>query len=149
MQLSQSTMQPCGEFGGETSLNAAAATLALPGFSPEQVDSLTKLVLNILSDPEPPIQMPIFIAVPGTHLKHKRNVKTREQYKKKKAQAQHVTVQVQEVERMGIKAYVAEKASKHVTTSLHAVIPWFGMALFDGAFMVQNGAIGMRRMGVG
>ena len=65
--------------------------------------------------------MPIFVAVPGSHLKHKRNVKTREQYKKKKAQAQHVTVQVQEFERTGIKAYVAKKASMH---SFHRLGSW-------------------------
>ena len=49
-----------------------------------------------------------------------------------------------------------ENASKHVVlqpwimaiTSLHAVIS-FEMASFDGTIMVQIGAIGMRRMGVG
>ena len=102
--------------------------------------------------------MPIFVAVPGSHLKHKRNVKTREQYKRRKAQAHHVTIQVQEVERTGIKSYIVEKeASEHVVlqlgawsmaTSLHAVISRFGTS-FIGTIMVQNGVIYMRRMGVG
>ena len=52
------------------------------------------------SQDPPTYQMPIFIAVPGTHPKYKRNMKIREQYKRKEAQAQvpHVTVLVQEVD---------------------------------------------------
>lgn len=67
-----------------------------PRLLTEQIDSLTNLFLAILNDLEPSThQMPIFVAVPGTHLKHKRNVKTREQQqKKKKVQAKHVTVHV-------------------------------------------------------
>ena len=120
---SKSTMQQCssGEPSGETGPNAAVAgpdLESLPGFSPEQVTSLSRLFSDILSDPTPPTyHMPIFVAVPGTHLKHKRNVKTRNQYKKKKAQAkaqaqaQYVTIQVQEEDSMQI---TVEKTSKHV-----------------------------------
>ena len=82
--------------------------------------------------------MSIFVAVPGSYLNHKQNVKTREQHKRKKAQAkaQHVTVQVQEVESIQISV---EKASKYVAlqcvqpgawnmaTPLQAVIPWNGV----------------------
>ena len=104
--------------------------------------------------------MPIFVAVPGSYLNHKQNVKTREQHKRKKAQAQakaqHVTVQVQEVESIQISV---EKASKYVVlqcvqpgvwnmaTPLQAVTPWNGV--MESLVMVQHGAIGMRRTGVG
>ena len=166
MQLSKSALQPCssGEAGGETKPNPASAALSLPGFSPQQVNSLSKLFLKDRSDPTPipAYQIPIFVTVPGSHLKHKRNVKTREQYKRKKAaQALHVTVQEvdhsQEVDSLRIS--VEKEASKStvlkrmtlwncVATSLHAVISRFGMTSF-GTIMIQNGVIGMRRMGVG
>ena len=68
-------------------------------FLPEQVESLSKHIATILIDPEPPptYQMLISVAVPASHPKHKRSVKTLEQYKRKKAQA-NVSVQVQEVD---------------------------------------------------
>ena len=80
----QPATQPCsyGESGGEMNPNAAAAgpsIASLPGFSLEQIDLLTKLILAIPSDPESPLTSPA---------KHKRNMKTRVQYKRKKAQAQ-------------------------------------------------------------
>ena len=66
--------------------------------------------------------------------------------------------QVQEVERTDIKAYIAEKASKHVVlhrqaawnmaTSPHAVSPFVGI-MMEPTIMIQNGAIRMPRMGVG
>ena len=63
--------------------------------------------------------MPIFVAVPGSHLKYKRNVRTHQQYKKKalaKAQAKHVTVQVQKEDHIQEIDSVrsVENASKHV-----------------------------------
>ena len=92
--------------------------------------------------------------------KKKRNQKTRQHHKK--AKAQRVTVQVQEVDHIQEVKHLdgqisVEKASKHVvlqpwvwmTTSLHAAIPWIGMALFVGMIMVQDGAIWRPRMGVG
>ena len=93
-------MQPCsfGELRGETGPNVATAGLiptSLPGFSPKQVDSLTKLFLAILSDPDLDPEPPTYVAVPGTYLKHKRNVRTRQHHKKKaqiKAQAQLIQV---------------------------------------------------------
>ena len=125
---SKSATQPCssGELGGEAGPNAAAAYLSLPGFSPEQIDSLTKLFLAILSDPDP--EPPTYVAVPGTHLKHKRNVRTRQHHKKKQAQAQRSTSQVQEVEHsygqevehLDVQIS-AEKTSKHVV--LHHEAP--------------------------
>ena len=66
--------------------------------------------------------------------------------------------QVQEMERTGIKAYVAEKTSKHVvlhhkvpwdmTTSSHAAILYVGV-MMEPTIMVRNGAIRIPRMGVG
>ena len=111
--------------------------------------------------------MPIFMAVPGSHLKHKRNVKTRQQYKKK-AQAQRVTIQ-KEMEHLDVQSSgeaavkctrfgAAFPAGKHVflqsldvaTSPQHAaVISCVGMALFDEMILVQNGAICRPRMGVG
>lgn len=81
-------------------------------------------------------------------------MKTPEQYKKKKAQAQHVTVQVQEVDSVRISV---EKASEHVVlpgdyvaTSSQAVILCVGMTvMMQPTIMVQNAAIWMPRMGVG
>ena len=120
--------------------------------------------------------MPIFVAVPGSHLKHKQNVRTREQKKKKKAQAQaqRVTIHIQEVAHIqemdhiqevkhSVQISVKKKAGKHVvlqrvqsgawkmaTSPQHAVISCFEMASFiDGLIMVQNGAICMPRTGVG
>ena len=168
---SKSATQPCsfGELGGEAGPNAATAGLSptsLPGFSPEQIDSLTKLFLAILSDPDP--VPPTYVAVPGTHLKHKRNVRTRQQQKKKKAQAQaqRSTSQVQEVEHsygqelehLDVQIS-AEKTSKHVVlhrkapwdwmaTSSHALTPFVGI-MMEPTIMIQNGAIRMPRMGVG
>ena len=157
MQSSQvytkSAMQLCssGEPGGETGPNAAVAgpdLESLPGFSPEQVASLSELFLDILSDPTPLTPL----------AKKKRNQKTRNQYKKKaQSQAQRVTIQMQEVDSIQISA---KKVSKHVVlhrkapwdwmaTSWHAVISYVGMASFIGTIMVQNGVICMRRMGVG
>ena len=113
--------------------------------------------------------MPIFVAVPGTHLKYKRNVRTRQHYKKKQAkqaQAQRSTSQVQEVEHLygqeleHLDVQIsAEKTSKHVVlhckapwdwmaTSSHAVTPFIGI-IMEPTIMVQNGAIRMPRRGVG
>ena len=164
-------MQPCREADGEIKPNSATAVLSLPGFSSQQVDSLSKLFSNILSDPISTYQMSIFIAVPGSHLKHKRNVKTREQYKKKaKAKAQaHVTVQVQEAEytqevehTQEVKhsvRIIVEKSGKHVflqswnwvtTSPQHAaVISYIEMASFNRMILVQNRAICIPRRGVG
>ena len=162
--------QPCssGDLSGEPSLSAPTASLSLPGFSPEQVNALTKLFLDILSDPEPPeppYQMPTFVAVPGSHLKHKRNVRTRQQYKRRKAQAKAKALRVkiqevdhsQEIEHSEVQISV-ENASKHVVlkrkapwdcvaTLLHAIIAFIGIMVKP--IMIQHGAIGMRRMGVG
>ena len=121
--------------------------------------------------PPPPTQQQ-----PNSLAKRKRNQKTRQQHKK--AQAQRVTMQVQEVnhmqeveqsygqelEHLDVQIGV-EKVSKHeafvksvvksvawiptVATSWHAVIPYVGMVSFDGMIMVQNGVIWRPRMGVG
>ena len=111
------------------------------------------------SPPSPPTPPP---TQPNSLAKKKRNQKTRNQYKKK-AQSQAQRVMVQEVEhtydqevdliRIGV-----EKSSKYVVLQWnnvatsshgHAVISYVGMTSFDGMIMVQNGAIGMSRMGVG
>ena len=103
--------------------------------------------------------MSIFVAVPGSYLKHKRNVWTRQQYKKK-AKAKTLRITSQEVNHSEVHISVEKEASKHVvlrhkapldwsTTSLRAVIPYVGMALFDQMIMVQYEPIRMRRMGVG
>ena len=171
---SQSAKQPCSfrEFGGETKPNAAVNQAPIPGFSQEQSISIRGLMTafqialdNVLDQHFGPLQQsnptpPPPPTQPSSLVKKKRNQKTRVQYKRKKAQAQaqHVTIQVQEVD--SVRISVEKVASKHVvlkrippwdwmTTSLHAVISWFKMTLFDGAIMVQNGAIGMHRMGVG
>ena len=77
-----------------------------PGFSTDQITAACEQIRRLLQQPNPtpstqPItyQMPIFVAVPGSHLKHKRNVKTRGQHtRKKEAQGQRVRMQVQEVD---------------------------------------------------
>ena len=114
------------------------------------------------------LEPPTYVAVPGTHLKHKRNVRTRQHHKKKaqiKAQAQSIQVQEvkhsygQEVEHLDVQIS-AEKASKHVVlhhmapwdwmaTSSHAVTPYVEMIMMEPMIMIQNGAICMPRMGVG
>ena len=88
------------------SSNAAAATLSNPSFSSDQITAAFEQICRLLQQPDPtpsaqPItyQRPIFVAVSASHLKHKRNVKTREQHKrKKKAQGQRVRIKVQEVD---------------------------------------------------
>ena len=157
--------QPCssGDLSGEPGLHAVTAGLnnaaihaSLPGFSLEQVNSLTKLFLDILNDPEPTppsYQMPIFVAVPGSYLKYKRNVRTRQQYKKK---AKALRITSQEVEQSDVYISV-EKDGKHVVlkrkspldcvaTLLYAIIAFVGIIPM---IMVHHELIGMRRMGVG
>lgn len=87
--------------------------------------------------------MPISVAVTGSHLKLKRNVKTRQQYKTRKAQAkaQQVIDHIQEVESV----QVSEAGHDSQT---NAGIPFVGI-MMEPLVMVQNGTIGMRRMGVG
>ena len=113
-----------------------------------------------LTPPTPPQQQPNSLA------KKKRNQKTRQQHKRKQAQAQGVTIQEVEhtygqevdslrisVEKVASKPEVFVKSVKSVTwfgistTSWHAVISYVGMTSFDG--MIMNGVIGMSRMGVG
>ena len=106
------------------------------------------------SPPTPPQQQPNLLA------KKKRNQKTRQQHKRKQAQAKAQRVSIQEVEHTygqevdSLRISVG-KASKHVFLQYiweccwHAVISYVGMTSFDGMIMVQNGAICMRRMGVG
>ena len=179
-----SSMQP----SGEVLPNAAIAGLnipSIPGFSQEQNIGLRNLMtafqiaMNRAFDQAferhfGPLQQPIQQPNPTPSLpltsaaKKKRNQKTREQYKKKKAQAQRVTMRVQkvehsydqEVEHLEVRINV-EKASKHVvlhrqapwdwvaTSPQHAVISCVGMALFGGMITVLNGAICMPPMGVG
>ena len=94
-----------------------------------------------------------FLAVPGIHLKYKRNVKTREQYKRKKAEAQlYVTFQqVQEVKHLDIQISVEKETSKRVVlyrkapetsiaTLLHAVIPCIGI-IMEPMIMIQHETI--------
>ena len=64
---------------------------------------------KLLDVPLTPIPTPSF--QPITQQKKKRNQKIRDQYKKKKAQA-YVTVQVQELEHAGVKAYGAVPPTK-------------------------------------
>ena len=119
--------------------------------------TIARTAQSDLSPPTPPPTQPNSLA------KKKRNQKTRQQHKRK--QALRVTVQEvehtygQEVDSLRISVgKVASKPEafvKSVTwfgisaTSWHAVISYVGMTLFDGMIMVQNGVIGMSRMGVG
>ena len=111
--------------------------------------------------PQQPSLNPTPISTPLTSpAKKKRNQKTREQYRKK-AQAQRVTMQVQEMEHSDVRISVEKEPGKHVvlyrkapwdcvaTSPQHAVISCVEMALFDGMITVLNGAICMLRMGVG
>ena len=138
----------------------------------------SKTILSLLKDLEVKLAAIVQAAIPPTPqsdpssltqqseslAKRKRNQRTRKQHKRKKAQAQAQRVTVQELDHMqevDLVQISVEKASKHEafvksltwngipTVAWHAVIPWIGMTSFDGAFVVQNGAIGMRRMGVG
>lgn len=115
---SWSSSKPCGsrETCGER-LSNAATQLSILGFSPVYISALSKSIsdtTNRAFDRHLPSQsnsttstqpitysMSMFVAEPGPYLNHKQNVKTREQHKAQ-AMAQHVTVQVQEVESIQI-----------------------------------------------
>ena len=68
------------------------------------------------------ITFPTLVAVPGTHLKHKRNVRTRQQYKRRRTL--HVTVQssVKEVEYPS-QIRVEKKPRKHVILERTKLVP--------------------------
>ena len=103
------------------------------------------------------ITFPTLVAVPGTHLKHKRNVRTRLQYKRRKA----LRVTIQEVEH-------EQKPRKHVVLKRTKLIPWDGsytslqtslqqsesccwsaVIQMDGITMVHDETSGMPRIGIG
>ena len=130
--------------------------ISIPGFSPEQISALSKLISDAVDQALDrhfgPLQQPDLTSP----IKKKRNQKTRQQYKKKKAQAQaqRVTIQevdhIQEVEHLEAGKHVFLQSWKVATSPQHAVISCFEMASFiDGLIMVQNGAICRSRMGVG
>ena len=141
--------------------------ISIPGFSPEQISALSKLISDAVDQAFNrhfgPLQQllqqptPSPLTQPTSPAKKKRNQKTRQQHKRKQAQAQSQCVtmmQVQEVDHIQEVEHL--EASKHVvlhrqtswdwmaTSPQHAVISCLEMASF-----VQNGAICMPRMGVG
>ena len=156
---------PCssGDLSRELLPNAAITQLSIPDFS--VINSLIADAINLLSQPipSPPThQIPFFIPVPGTHLKHKRNVRTRQQYKKRRML--RLTVSSQEVDQSDVKEVehhtVEREDSKHVfllrsqrdwsTCCWHAAAAAIqSEVLMDGMIMIERWTNGMRRLGVG
>ena len=110
----------------------------------------------LLSDvPIAPIPTPS--VQPITHQKKKRNQKTREHYKKKKAQA-YVTIQEMKYVPK-VRICVKKAPSKHVAlkrtaprdwiaTSLHVIVSWVRVPMMDGMVMIFR-VDEMSRLGVG
>ena len=118
------------------------------------------------------IKFPTLVTVPGTHLKHKRNVRTRQQYKRRRT----LRVTIQEVEH-------EQKPRKHVVLERIKLVPlnqvatapsywhvairwdgghmslqpalqrfeycWYAVIQMDGITMVRHGTSGMPRIGIG
>ena len=109
------------------------------------------------------ITFPTLVAVPGTHLKHKRNVRTRQQYKRRKA----LRVTIQEMEHSSqVRVEHVNKPRKHVVLKRTKQVPWDGshtslqtslqqseywytVIQMDGMTMVSHETSGMPRIGIG
>ena len=132
----------------QSSKSAAVTQISIPGFSPEQISALSKLISDAVDQafdrhfgPLQPIQQPI--QQPKDHMQ----------------EVEHLDIQSSGEAAVKCTRFgAAFPAGKHVflqsldvaTSPQHAAgIPWVGIALFDGMFLVQNGAICMPRMGVG